>query len=83
MSADRFPKRALKAQAFRVSGNMLPLEPFLDFNFLKSLFWGSLSHSDRILASLGVTLASKGKRAFVPRDEVPLCLSPTVQNFYT
>ena len=47
-------------------------------NFLDS-FLGSLSHSDRILERLGITLTSNGKREFVPRDQVLLCLSPTVQ----
>ena len=49
------------------------------------MFWtvlGSLGHLHRILERFGITLTSNGKREFVPRDQVPLCLSPTVQYFY-
>ena len=83
ISTDRFPKLALKVQASRVSGKRLAQEIFWILTPRSLPFWDSLSHSDRILARLGVTLTSKGKREFVPRDEVSLCLSSTVHNFYT
>ena len=49
-------------------------------NFLDSVLGSLVSH--RILERLGITLTSNGKREFVPRDQVPLCLPPTVQYFY-
>ena len=41
-------KRVPKAQASRVSRRHAPPRKFLDFNSLKSLFPGFLSHSDGI-----------------------------------
>ena len=46
---DRFPKRALKVQAFGGSGGMSQWVIFFDFKLPKVPFLGFLSHSDRII----------------------------------